>query len=356
MQIVKKSNVLLVSSGGLGDAMLFSLMIPYYKKLLKSNEHLTVLCRSGAEAVQFLFPSDVDFVTVDYRRFIRDIFYRYKICRQLRQRQFRVAISTDHLRLPTVDDKLIFATRALEKYAMIPRTWPKHDEALEKNKKNYTRLIPVTTDRAHRIVRWTELINELLGENRSLPTVRFSEVIKNPRILDQPTIVLHPFSSVKERQCSVSLFQDILKKIPSDYAVVLSSGPGDLEKNPDYKVLLNDTRVRVDESSIESKAALYAAATCVFAVDTSMLHLAIGVGAQTIGLLSAAHLLESVPYDPRTTPDNVTFIYKSMPCAGCLGACIYPLQQGRYRCVDELTIDKINIGSNLAYTDRSVSH
>jgi ADP-heptose:LPS heptosyltransferase len=100
-------------------------------------------------------------------------------------------------------------------------------------------------------------------------------------------------------------------------------------------------RVRLDEQGLEAKAALMRAARLVVSVDTSVMHLAVGCGVTTLCLASAAHVIDSVPYDPRMTPDNVTFLYHDLPCRGCLGQCILPLEEGMYPCVARLDIEAV---------------
>ena len=104
---------------------------------------------------------------------------------------------------------------------------------------------------------------------------------------------------------------------------------------------------------------LLRAARLVVSVDTALMHLAVAVGAPTIGLASAAFVGEIVPYDPAIQPDNVRFIYHSMPCEGCLGDCVLPAENGMFPCVARLEEDQIlaaarsmmsdSIGSGLGF-------
>ena len=54
------------------------------------------------------------------------------------------------------------------------------------------------------------------------------------------------------------------------------------------------------------------------------------------GNASAAYVGEIVPYAPSITPSNAHFLYHDMPCRGCLGSCVLPLENGRFPCVDRL--------------------
>ena len=83
------------------------------------------------------------------------------------------------------------------------------------------------------------------------------------------------------------------------------------------------------------------AAKLVISVDTALMHLAVAVGAPTLCLASAAFVGEIVPYDPAIAPDNVRFIYHSMPCEGCLGDCILPAERGMFPCVARLDEGRI---------------
>ena len=334
--------ILLVSSGGLGDTILFSLAVPRFVELAGDEEPVDVLVRSDTAAAAFLFPGRVNVISVDYRRFLRNPFYRLRTCLRLQDAGYRMAASTDHLRLPTVDDALVMAAAAGESYALEPRTWPKHDRRLHRNRRWYDRWIVPSEGMAHRMVRWIELANGLTGRDDAPPRVRFDDENLPPAAtLDRPTAVLHPFSAIRERQHGPALFDAIVAVLPDDVDVVISAGPGDLERNPDFRFLLEGPRVSVDEGGLEAKAALLRAARLVVSVDTSILHLAVGVGAPTVCLASAAHVVDSIPYDARMIPDNVTFLYHDMPCRGCLGSCTLALEDGRYPCVARLDREQV---------------
>lgn len=329
--------MLLVSSGGLGDTILFSVVAPRFLNLAEGDEPVDLIVRTSSAAAGFLYPPRMRVRAVDYRRFLRNPLYRLRTSRDVSGAGYRVAISTDHLRLPGVDDALVAASGADERYAMTPRSWPKHDARLARNRRYYSDWFAVPEGMAHRMVRWTDFANWVTGRSDPMPAVRFDpERLPAPSQFETPTVVLHPFSAIRERQHSYALFARILAALPSDHDVVLSAGPGDLDRNPEYRALASVPRVRLDERSLESKAAVMQGARFVVTVDTSVMHLAIGIGALTLCLASAAHVVDSVPYDSRITPDNVRFLYHDMPCRGCLGSCIHAFEEGMYPCVARL--------------------
>lgn len=341
-KVEDKSGLLLVSSGGLGDTILFSLVINRFMTLVGDNEPVWLVVRKESLAAKFLFPDRVKMIPVDYRKFIKKPFYKLDACREITNLGARIAISTDHLRLPTVDDMIIISSGADESYALSPRSWPKHDKALQAHRDWYTNWIEPDPAMVHRLIRWWELANGLLGDEADVPRVSFDPSrLPAPLASSRPEIILHPFSAIAEREADPQVFIDIADAFGDDYRIVMTAGPNDLARAPRHQALADHPAVDVDDTDLKSKAGRLRGAALVVSVDTSIMHLAAGAGAPTICLASAAHIVDSIPYDSRMTPDNVTFMVPEIECAGCLGQCIHPLENGRYRCLGQLTTDNV---------------
>ncbi len=336
-----KRGIVLVSSGGLGDTILFSLMAERFLALVGADEPATLIVRQESAGLRFLFPERIDVIGVDYRRFIRDPFYKLETAAAVRRLNARIAISTDHLRLPTVDDILVMASGADDRFALEPRAWPKHDAALRRHYAWYTRLLRPSDGMAHRLIRWLELANRLTGRDDPPPVVLFDSSRLPPAMpKTRPRIVLHPFSAIAEREPAPEVFRHIAEAFAATHEIVLSAGPGDLERAPRHRPLSETAGVVVDNADLSGKAALVRSADLVVSVDTSIMHLAVGAGAPTLCLAAAAHVVDSVPYDSRITPENVRFEVPEIDCAGCLGNCIHPLENGRYKCLTQITPDR----------------
>ena len=311
-------------------------------RLVGENEPITLILRRESAGGAFLFPDGVKVVGVDYRRFIRNAGYRWRISRDVRRLGARVAVCADHLRLPTVSDALIRASAATDRFALVPKPWPKHDIALNLNRQHYTRWITPDPAMQHRLIRWWELVNDLTGKAEPPPLValdprRLPPALPAPR----PRVVIHPFSAVAEREAAPEIFQALARAFADDYEVVVSAGPGDLVRAPRHQALVDIPGVRVDTGSVEAKAALLRGAALCVSVDSSIMHLAVGVGTPTLCVASAAHIVDSVPYDPSMTPENVRFLVPEIDCAGCLGNCIHSFQDGRYVCLAQHTPETV---------------
>jgi ADP-heptose:LPS heptosyltransferase len=321
---------------------LFSVIAPRFLELAEADETVDVLVQDGNTAAAFLYPPRMHVFSVDYRRFRRSPIYRYRTSRALQDRRYRLAVSADHLRLPTVDDALIAACSAERTIAMEPRSWPKHDAELARNRRLYTTLVEVQGGMAHRLIRWLELINATTGCDEPPPVVAFPiDRLPPAAELSAPSVLIHPFSSEKARQFPAPVWEMIVACLPDGFEVILSASPDDLRRNPEFAGLVKRPGVRLDLQDLEAKLSTIRAARFVVSVDTSIMHLAVGTGVPTLCLCSAAHVVDSVPYDPRMTPRNVRFLFHDMPCRGCLGTCIHPLKDGCFPCVTRLPADEI---------------
>ncbi len=329
--------LLLVRSGGLGDTILFSHLIGLYTLLADPGEAVAVLTPKASVKTTFLFPDGIEVIGVDYHRFRTDAAYRYSVSRDLYRRNFRLVVTTDHLRHPWADEAMIRACQAPETIAMKARSWAKYEDALAANRRRYTRVFDSGADTGSVYERWVAFANWLNGRNDSAPMpVLPEDRLPPPSDARQPTVVIQPFSAVKAKQPDVSLFQRMVEALPPGHVAAITGAPSDLERNPEYAVLLERPGVRFDSSNFHDVIPLLRMARLVVSVDTALAHLAIAVGTPTLCLASAAYVGEIVPYPKDLTPPNVRFVHHSMPCEGCRGDCALPLQNGMYPCIARL--------------------
>ena len=334
--------VFLVSSGGLGDTVLFSLVLPRFMALAGDDEPVTVLLQKGSDKMSFLFPPEVDVDTVDFARLRQDLAYRREVTERLYAANFRLVVDTDYLRHPHLDEALVTACDAPETLAMEPRSWPKYDAELQANRKLYDRLFDSGAIHVDKVLRWHRFADWLTGTEAPLHPFRLPDNhLPPPAHEPAPLVMIQPFSAKKEKQSPVALYRRIVETLPPHYRVAVTGAPSDLERNPEYRDLLALPNVDFDGSSFHDLVPRLRAADLVISVDTACMHLAVVVGAPTLCLASAAYVGEMVPYDAALAPPNVRFIYQTMPCEGCLGTCSLPPERGMFPCVARLDSDTI---------------
>ena len=330
--------MLLISSGGIGDTVLFSFVVENFSNLAKQNEPITFLCNQGSEKVGFLLPKHITIFNVDFQRLRRDLSYRKSIMINLFEENFRLVIHTDHLRHPDMDEALARACQAKESIAMKPRYWSKYSRKLEANLNIYDRLFDSGVTKKDKIRRWLDFAAWLNHEEiepriLKLPEERLPPPTREPA----PLVIIHPYSAVKEKQFPPSLYQAIIKCIPNNYNIAISGTASDRDHNSEFEILGEIPNVEFEEANFYNLARRLRAASLVVSVDTACMHLAVAVGAPTLCLASAAYVGEIVPYDTAFSPPNVQFVYKKMECEGCLGNCYFPAQNRMYPCVAQIS-------------------
>jgi ADP-heptose:LPS heptosyltransferase len=334
--------VLLISSGGLGDTVLFALVLPRFMELAGNGEPVSVLLRAGSDKMAFLFPPDVIVETVDFDRLRKDLTYRRHISERLFTSNFRLVVNTDFLRHPHMDEALVASCQAAESVAMEPRSWPKYDAELKAARGKYDRLFDSGARHVDKVLRWHRFADWLSGNEAPLPAFYIpAERLPPPALPPTPRVIIQPFSAVREKQSPVELYKRIIEALPGGTTVAITGAPSDLDRNPEYAALLELPHVEFDGATFVDLVPRLRAADLVISVDTACMHLAVVAGAPTLCIASAAYVGEIVPYDPSLAPANARVLYQTMPCEGCLGACSLTPENGMYPCVARLDADSV---------------
>jgi len=338
----KAGGVLLISAGGLGDTVLFSLVLPRLASLAKDGEQVTVLIRREAAKMAFLLPPGMNVMAIDFKLLRHSLSYRRQTFARLFETHYRLAVSTDFLRHPHLDDSLIRAAAADQSAAMEPRSWPKYDRALRQNRNLFQRLFDSGPVHLDKVVRWARFADWLTGTTAPAPKVELPQgLIGDTELIEPADVMIQPFSAVKLKQSPPDLYRMLIEQFPEGTRVAITGAPGDLDNNPDFRRLLALPNVAFDSSTFVDLVPKLKAARLVISVDTALMHLAIGLGAPTIGLASAAYVGEIVPYAEEITPANAHILFQPMACQGCLGACPLAPVDGMYPCIAGLAPARI---------------
>jgi ADP-heptose:LPS heptosyltransferase len=189
----------------------------------------------------------------------------------------------------------------------------------------------------HRLTRWTRLASALSGRVQTIPQIGPS----SSPVRRGDTVILHPFVSDPRRQVPQEIFLAIIAALPAACKIRLSLGPGDLERHPHWRVLLDGGRVSLDPAPLAEKLATLKTARLLVSVDTCMVHLGALAGTPTLCLCTDAYRGWSIPYDPAFAPEHVRFAFTPCDHGGCLGHCVYPLEDGLFRCISHLSTEAL---------------
>lgn len=338
----KPSGVLLVSSGGLGDTVLLSLVIERFIKVAMRDESVTLVLPHESVKMAFLFNRKIIIFPVNYKMFRKSRRYVKNLADLLYSKHYRIVISTDFLRHPKLDETVIKFCDAPETVAMEPRAWPKYNKALQINKGLYSRCYYSGPDHMDKVLRWVGFSNWLTGDVSPAPQIQLPERWGAPtECYLKPTVFLVPFSAVKEKQSPPEVFLAVIEHLKGNYDFVIACAPNDIDKNQEYLCLADADNVSFDHSTFKDLVPKLKQAALVISVDTATMHLAVALGTRTLCIASAAYVNEITPYAPEITPANVRFVYRPMDCEGCLGNCHLTPEEGRFPCIARIEVQSI---------------
>ncbi|CAA6604562.1 putative ADP-heptose:LPS heptosyltransferase [Rhodospirillaceae bacterium LM-1] len=360
----KPSGLLLIEAGGLGDVLLLACVIDAFRPLAQDRltpshsgdaelnvnpsskqisragpgETIRLLLRRESAKTAFAMPPGIQVEIVDFYRLMKDWRYRFATLAQVRAWNVRSVVSLDWRRHPWMDDALLMAAAHGADFsaAFEPKPWPKFGDKLQRNAKRLSKLVAAPRP-ASMIERWLHLAQALTGQPPETPRLKLhdSHLSIPAEPLARPTILFSPFASSRDRQ-PLPDFWGVLAREFSDFDLKLLAGPGDVERNPDFKELAN--RLGVIERPFQALLPLFKAARLVIATDSATMHLASLTGVPTLSLSAAAYVGEVLPHALAFAPANLRVMVSDMPCQGCIGDCQLPFQGERYECVARLDV------------------
>ncbi|MBF0268529.1 MAG: glycosyltransferase family 9 protein [Alphaproteobacteria bacterium] len=332
----KPSGLLLIEAGGLGDVLLLACAIDAFRTLAAPGETIRLLLRKESAKTAFAMPPGIQVEIVDFYRLMKDWRYRFATLAQVRSWNVGSVVSLDWRRHPWMDDALLAAAAHGADFsaAFEPKPWPKFGDKLQTNAKRLTKLVAAPRP-ASMIERWLHLAQALTGQPPEAPRLRLHEshLSAPPEALARPTILFSPFASSRDRQPLPDFWEALAREF-SDFDLKLLAGPGDIERNPDFKEMAE--RLGVIERPFRELLPLFKAAKLVIATDSATMHLASLSGVPTLSLSAAAYVGEVLPHAPAYAPDNLRVMVSDMPCQGCIGDCQLPFRGERYECVARL--------------------
>lgn len=323
----KPSGVLLVSSRGPAEMVFLSAVLPRFMRLADEREPVTLLCRTDAAGMSFLFPGSLRIRRLRFDT-LESLGARWRLFRELYNGNWRLAVLLDHQ--ADAGAALVAATQAAGTGAM---------KGSAKRGGGIKRIVDVGSPHQDKILRWSRYADELL-DDRQEPQLALITGVRLPAAARlPPTAVLMPFSGVRPRQLPPELWRLVIAALPTDWKVRVAGHQSDFDRNPEFASLFRLPNVVPETSDFERLTSVLRGSRMVVGVDTAALHLAVLLGVPTLCLASAAYVGAGVPYDDRVMPAHVHFFYAPLTCQGCLGRCKFPLENGRYKCVEALDTD-----------------
>jgi hypothetical protein len=371
----EKSGVAIVRQYGIGDALLFKLLLPLYAEALNVKPEEIVLWGAVAwKPVAFLF-KDNPVVWIDEKKFARNPFYRLKTIVKFRRAGYKTALTGMGFRLAHMVDVLIANSGATSKIVVMPREGLKYPLLFNHYFKKMTQIVQVpdldpevrrqtTPVRVHELIHQLMFISGFSGQSLSSLIERLkgqSLALAYPQIQlpqgQEPHryVVMNFGASYGYRCWPIERFWILTERLlDKGYGVVFLGGPAELSQQDSLlaKALeLNAKKmngplvsVAINLWNFEQVGTFLRDAALVVSCETGMAHLSALIGQKTVCIMGGGQDGSFVPYPKELGFDQARFAFEWMPCFQCNWACdkISRKVQGEiFPCIDKVSVENV---------------
>jgi ADP-heptose:LPS heptosyltransferase len=348
---VNGNRLLLVRIDAMGDYILFRNSIEALKKSEKYKGYKITLCgniawKNLAETLDKKFVDE--FIWINTKKFIKNVFYRYNILRAISEKGFGVTINPIYSRDFFVADAVTKASNAKERigsqgdYSNI-RPWQKR-----LSDRWYTRLIPASSGLMMELCRNAEFMRGLglTSFFACAPVIDLADG-KTKLIEEREYYVLVTGALQKCRRWPVENFARLAEKIydATGWAGVICGGKDEEELGQSLKNLSCAPLHNIaGKTSLTELARVVRNAQLVVANETGTVHIAAATGTAVVCILGGGHYGRFVPYQVEKEAScrlPVVVTYK-MPCFNCNWQCKYETDKDvPYPCIKNISVEDV---------------
>ncbi len=332
--------ILIVRPDAIGDFVIFSGALPYYRRIYP-NAEITIVVPEGVANLVEACPFVDEVITFDRGKMLSQPGYAAELVRHLRSKQFAVAICPVFSR-DKVSDFIVINSSAAEKITCSGDTANLPADVIKANNVHYTKVIPMSEGIALETFRNEEFLKglgiELDGPYR--PAVWITQADKEAtehllhhRAIKEP-IVIAPFAQRDIRNWRAENWAKLISMYP-DMPVVICGLEKDRPAADTIIGLANHPNVHnlCGLTTVRHLAALIARASLCISTESAAAHLAAAVNRPHVVLVGGGHFGRFMPYSSQTR-----MVYNKMDCYHCNWQCRY----GRdIRCITSISVDMV---------------
>jgi ADP-heptose:LPS heptosyltransferase len=342
------SILIIRGDGGIGDFVLF---LPSLGALRRHYAGSRICLLVGSESAQLASAfADVDeVISFDVKRYRRSFTYRLRLIRQIRKKQFSMAINPIHSREPSTDE-LLLCCGAQERIASSGDVNNISSSVKRRNDAYCSRILPSRPEVISEVERNREFVEQLtdrkLTVEESLPRIALSETQMNQarqRLLSEGVdseieylVVLFPGASNAIKRWPAKRFADLASRIDQKYKarILICGAPSDLETQEAVASKVSAPVVRLaGKTDLLQLIAILKHAALYIGNDTGPLHLAAAVGTPTLCILGGGHFGRFYPYGDQRMHRAV---FHELECFQCNWVCPYEVSH----CIHEITVQQ----------------
>ena len=343
-----QASVLIIRGDAIGDFVLF---MPALKELghVFAGAKMTLLVSQESEDLAKRLAGVDGVISFDRRRYRRSLIYRLRLIRELRQRQFSVAINPIYSREPSTDE-LLYCCGAQERIACSGDVNNILPSVKQRNNAYCTRIIPSRSGIITEVERNREFVEKLtcrkLSVEESLPRIALSDTQMNEarQLLvregvdpeAEQLVVIFPGASNAIKMWPAERFAALANRIAETYEarILICGAASDGETQEAVASRLPAPAVRLaGKTDLLQLAAILKYSALYVGNDTGPLHLAAAVGTPTLCILGGGDFGRFYPYGDRQMHRAV---FQELECFHCNWLCPYEVSH----CIREVTAEK----------------
>ncbi|MBN2590858.1 MAG: glycosyltransferase [Sedimentisphaerales bacterium] len=354
-QIQPKQKILIVRPDAIGDYIIFSSSLKYFKKLYPDARiHILVQKRIAELARPCPYIDEV--ITFESReKIINDSEYAGQIIRRLQEYKFDIAINPVYSR-DKVGEFLTLNSSARELIASIGDDTNISMEQRLKNNSYYTKIIPaenivmLETKRNEEFMRGLgAVINEPLMpkiwiEKEDEDFIK--ELISKLGVDIEKAMIICPFAQFRQKEWSISSWTELISCY-NNFPIIICGAEKDKESADRLKNAAGHPNIYnlCGKITLRQLAALLQRSRICVTVDSAPAHIAAAVNCPHVVLLGGGHYGRFLPYSPLTT-----LVSYQMQCYNCNWKC----RQNDILCIKNISVGMVHeaIGKSLTENDK----
>ncbi len=361
-------SILILKLDAIGDSIIWLDSAKEYRKSFPN--HRLVLCyKKDWEEIALKLPYFDAYFPFDQKRFFKRIAYRFSLLKQLNTYHYEKVINPTFSRNFFLQDWIIHNIHAKEKIgsngdytntnntiAKLTSNFNYYNPKLKKiADKWYTCLLPASSETKMELIRNAEFIRSYINPSfqSQLPIFPF-DIIKTSLIPFEKYIVVVLGGSTDKKMWNVDKFAQTALHFMDKFNVVVCGGKEENELFnrfmsfgiPDEKVIN-----LIGKTNLTELISVIKYASITLTNDTAASHITVATHTPSVCILGGGHYGRFQPYQVENIKESELFFlpkiaFYPMDCFGCGLICKYPLENGKWKCINsiekESAIEKIN--------------
>ncbi len=360
----KLSNtILILKIDAIGDSIIWLDSAKEYRNHFP-NHKLVLLHKKDWTDIALKLPYFDECIAFDQNRFFKSIAYRFSLLKKINTYHYEKVINPTFSRNFFLQDWIVRQIHAKEKIGSqgdysntnntivkLTRNFDYYNSKLKKiADKWYTQLIPATSGTKMELVRNAEFIREYINPNfqASIPQLPFP--LKNNALVPfQHYVVFFMGASTERRMWDIKHFAKIAVRLTEKFSVVVCGSKSEsylydelMTYDLDKDKILN----LCGKTNLIELMSIIQQADFVVSNETASSHMTVLTKTPSVCILGGGHYGRFQPYVVENIKEeDKAFLPKIasnyMDCFGCGWICKFPLENGKWKCINSIDIQKV---------------